>query len=215
LVEDLKGGQGTDRLLLVEHEPVLTLGRRTQESHVLAGRDVLQAKGIAVHEVERAGDVTYHGPGQLVVYPVIDLHRFRKDVRWFSCRLLTAVQAVVESYGIETHLRFGRETGVWTGPESAARGKIAALGVRIERWITFHGAALNVSTDLAHFDLIVPCGLGGVNVVSVESELGRPVEYAGAKDRLLSSFAAAFDVDLKEDLKLSELQAVAAIGAES
>jgi lipoate-protein ligase B len=214
-VEDLKNGQGADRLLLVEHDPVLTLGRRAQASHVLVGRDALQTKGIAVHEVERAGDVTYHGPGQLVVYPVIDLHRFRKDVRWFSCCLLTAVQAAVESYGIETHLRFGRETGVWTGPESAARGKIAALGVRIERWITFHGAALNVSTDLTHFDLIVPCGLDGVRVVSLESELGHPVDLAEAKDRLLSSFAAAFDVDLKEDHPLSKLQTVEASGVES
>lgn len=206
LVDARKHGLGADRLLLVEHDPVITLGRRAGEANVLLPPDELAARGIEVHAVERGGDVTYHGPGQLVVYPVLDLRNHRKDVGWYSWSLLATVVRTLEVFGLEAHTRPGRETGVWVGPAAAPHGKIAALGVRIERWVTYHGIALNVDPDLAPFDLIVPCGLPGVRVVSMADQLGRPVTLAEVRPQLLAAFGAVFDVELvAAELPLSRL----------
>lgn len=208
LVEARKGGGGADTLLLVEHDAVLTLGRRAQADHVLRPAAELAAAGIDVQPVERGGDVTYHGPGQLVAYPILDLHGFRPDVRWYSLSLLEVVVRTLAAFGIAGEVRTGLETGVWVrlgsrdvvigGPHEAPLGKVAALGVRIERWITYHGVALNVDPTLAHFDWIVPCGLSGVVTVSMASLLGRPIELAEVRPAFLAAFASVFATTLVE-----------------
>jgi lipoate-protein ligase B len=194
LVAAHKAGQGRDQLLLVEHEPVITLGRRAERAHVLADARALSERGVVLHHVERGGDATFHGPGQLVAYPILDLRRYRRDVRWYSGALCEVVVRTLTAFGIQASAREGRETGVWVDAASpdGAPGKIAALGVRIERWITYHGLALNVHTDLGYFDLIVPCGLAGVRTASMATCLGRPVDLAEVRPVLLEAFAAVF-----------------------
>lgn len=196
LVEAHKAGRGTDRLLLVEHAPVITLGRRADAAHVLADASALAERGVAVYRVERGGDVTFHGPGQLVAYPVLDLHRFRKDVRWYSRALCEVVIGTLASFGIPAYSRKGIETGVWVDaavPPSPP-GKIAAIGVRIERWIAYHGLALNVDPDLSCFDWIVPCGLADVRTVAMAGILDRPVTVADVRPALVGAFGAVFNV---------------------
>lgn len=197
LVAQLKAGDGVDRLLLVEHEPVITLGRRADPVHVLIDRRALEARGIQLHAVERGGDVTYHGPGQLVAYPILDLRGFRKDVRWYSTALLSTVVRALEAFGIAAHARQGAETGVWVDLQRGGAGKIAALGVRIEAWVTYHGVAINVDTDLSCFDLIVPCGLTGVCTVSMATILGRAVDLAAFRDAYVAAFGAVFGVAMR------------------
>ncbi len=196
LVAELKAGVGPDRLLLLEHEAVLTLGRRTDPAHILADRAALAARGYELYEVERGGDVTYHGPGQLVAYPILDLRRHRKDVRWYAETLLEAVVRTAAALGVTAYPRTGVETGAWVDLPGGGVGKWAALGVRIEAWVTYHGVAMNVSTDLSAFDVIVPCGLAGSRVVSLEGLLGRPVPRAEVVAAFLAAFGAAFGVAL-------------------
>lgn len=195
LVEDRKSGGGVDTLLLVEHGPVLTLGRRAVPAHVLAAPEALAARGIDVVEVERGGDVTYHGPGQLVAYPILDLRGFRTDVRWYSLALLEVVVRTLAAFGVDGEARAGAETGVWVST-AAGWGKVAALGVRIERWITYHGVALNVDPDLSAFDLIVPCGLAGATTVSLAGLLGRPVALDEVRPVFADAFAVVFGAAL-------------------
>jgi len=190
LVAEHKAGRGVDRLLLVEHDPVITLGRRADPAHVLADRADLAAAGIAHYEVERGGDVTYHGPGQLVAYPILDLHRYRRDVRWYSGALCEVVIEVLAAFGVSASARGGAETGVWV--EGTAPGKIAALGVRIERWIAYHGVALNVDPELDAFELIVPCGLAGARTASLAGELGRPVGLDEVRPLMIEAFGRVF-----------------------
>jgi len=198
LAAERKGGHGVDRLLLVEHDPVITLGRRADEAHLLAGRDDLARRGVAVHAVERGGDVTYHGPGQLVAYPVLDLRAHRRDVRWYATSLLESLLLTLRAFGVVAHAREGRETGVWVSSPHAPPAKVAALGVRIERWITYHGVALNVDPDLTQFRLIVPCGLHGVPVTSMARLLGRPIALAEVRPAWLDAFGTVFGVELRE-----------------
>lgn len=192
LVEARKEGRGGDVLLLVEHAPVLTLGRRAVAGHVLGSADALAARGIEVVAVERGGDVTYHGPGQLVAYPILDLHGFRTDVRWYSLALLDVVVRTLAAFGVTAEARAGAETGVWAPTGAGGWGKVAALGVRIERWITYHGVALNVDPDLSDFDLIVPCGLAGVATVSLAGLVGRRVLVDEVRPAFEAAFAAVF-----------------------
>lgn len=188
LVAERKAGLGEDRLLLVEHPPVLTLGRRADPRHILADEAALRRAGIGVFEVERGGDVTYHGPGQLVAYPILDLRGYRCDLRWFSGALCEVVVRCLADFGLAAEARSGAETGVWVALPGGQGAKIAALGLRVERWISYHGIALNVDPDLAAFDLIVPCGLRGSRVSSMAALLGRAPE----PERLRSAFLAAF-----------------------
>jgi len=179
-----------DLLLLVEHPPVVTLGRTARAAHVL--RDA----GIEVVEVERGGDVTYHGPGQLVGYPILDLRGYRQDLHWYLRTLEQALVVALDELGIAAARRPGF-TGVWTVPGGR---KIASIGVHVKQWVTWHGFALNVTTDLAQFDRIVPCGIPGVVMTSVERERGA----AGPRDRrglwdaavaaVIRGFACAFGV---------------------
>jgi lipoate-protein ligase B len=161
----ISGELAQDLLLLVEHPPVVTLGRSAKEGHLVVGRGALEGRGIEVYEVERGGDVTFHGPGQLVGYPIVDLRRHKQDLHWYLRQLEEALIRAVGEYGI-TGERNAAYTGVWT-----AGRKLASIGVHAREWVTWHGFALNVTTDLAFFDLIVPCGIQAVTMTSVEREL--------------------------------------------
>jgi len=195
LVEDRRAGRIGDTLVLLEHPPVITLGAKTRGSraNVVASPSALAAEGVEVHETGRGGDVTYHGPGQLVGYPIFDLRPDRCDVHRYVRDLEEALIAAVERLGV----RAGRVkglTGVWVGPEGREE-KLAAIGVRISRWITSHGFALNVGTDLRHFDLIVPCGITDRGVTSLERLLGRPVPLAEAEDAVVEGVGSVFHRD--------------------
>jgi len=209
LVGARKAGLDRDRLLLVEHPAVVTLGRRAREDHVLAGAETLAARGVAVHRVERGGDVTVHGPGQLVAYPILDLRLYRCDVRWYAESLLEVVVRTAARMGVTAQARRGRETGVWVADGRGGEAKLAQLGVRVERWVTYHGVALNVDECLACFDWIVPCGLHGVSVTSLARELGRPVTLDEVRPAFVAAFGAVFGVRV-EALGASELRALAA-----
>jgi lipoyl(octanoyl) transferase len=189
LVEDRRAGRVDDLLLLLEHPHVLTLGVRGDRgrSHILAPPDLLDSRGVDVHETGRGGDVTYHGPGQIVGYPLLDLRPDRCDVHRYVRDLEEVLIRVAGDFGV-TASRVEGLTGVWVG-----RDKLAAIGVRIARWITSHGFALNVSTDLDYFKLIVPCGIADRGVTSLARLLGRPVDRVSVEDRIVVHFAAVFD----------------------
>lgn len=191
-----EGVSGGGFLVLVEHDPVITVSRRpTAAGNVVAAAGVLEREGVAVEETDRGGDVTYHGPGQLVVYPILDLNAFSLRLHEYMRLLEDAVIEVCRGYGVAAH-RDVCATGVWVGGdlendenilarEAGANGqacevpktgrKICAMGVRVRRWVSLHGLALNVTTNLRHFDLIVPCGLVGRSVTSLEAEMGKDV----------------------------------------
>jgi lipoyl(octanoyl) transferase len=161
-----------DLLLLVEHPPVVTLGRSSKAQHLLASPQLLQARGVELHEVERGGDVTFHGPGQLVGYPIVDLKRHKKDLHWFLRQVEEALIRAIAPLGIAGERSAGR-TGVWTGGR-----KLASIGVHARDWVTWHGFALNVTTDLSYFDLMVPCGIAAVEMTTVSRELQRARDAA-------------------------------------
>jgi lipoyl(octanoyl) transferase len=161
----IAGELAQDLLLLVEHAPVITLGRSAKERHLNLPRGALVARGIEVHEVERGGDVTFHGPGQLVGYPIVDLRRHKQDLHWYLRQVEETLIRAVGRYGISGE-RNPSFTGVW-----CAGRKIASIGVHARDWVTWHGFALNVTTDLSFFDLIVPCGIQQVTMTSMEREL--------------------------------------------
>jgi lipoyl(octanoyl) transferase len=154
-----------DLLLLVEHAAVVTLGRGFQPQHLPTSREALAARGIEVHEIERGGDVTVHGPGQLVGYPIFDLTEHRQDLHWFLRQMEQALIVALEPFGIAGERRAGY-TGVWTRDR-----KIASIGIHVRQWVTWHGFALNVTTDLSLFDLVVPCGIPDVRMTSIQREL--------------------------------------------
>src|SRR6187402_1327923 len=169
LVEDRRADRGGDLLLLVQHPAVITLGVKGDggRSHVVATPERLAEMGVAVEETGRGGDVTYHGPGQIVGYPIIDLRPDRQDVHRYVRDLEEVMIRTCADYGLEA-ARIAGLTGTWLGTRSGAAEKIGAIGVRISRWITSHGFAFNVSTNLAHFQLIVPCGIPDRGVSSLE-----------------------------------------------
>jgi lipoyl(octanoyl) transferase len=183
-------GEISDTVLMLEHDPVITLGRSASEQHVLAPRETLRAQGVSVREVGRGGDVTYHGPGQLVAYPIIDLNPNRRDVRKYVWSLEEAMIRVCSNFGL-TASRVEGLNGAWVGGR-----KIGAVGVRISRWVTMHGLALNVNTDLSHFDLIVPCGIQGKQVTSISLELGRKVAVEQVLEPLARHLAALYESDI-------------------
>jgi lipoyl(octanoyl) transferase len=189
LVEARRAGRVPDLLLLLEHPPVITLGVRTRSSleHVLGAPDVLQERGVEIHETGRGGDVTYHGPGQLVGYPILDLRPDRCDVHQYVRDLEEVLIRACGDFGVRAS-RVPGLTGAWVGAD-----KVAAIGVRISRWITSHGFALNVSTDLSHFDLIVPCGIRGCGVTSLARVLSRTVSMHEAAEAVAGHFGEVFD----------------------
>jgi lipoyl(octanoyl) transferase len=175
-----------DLLLLVEHEPVVTLGRGTRPSSLPVSPPALERRGLDVFEVERGGDVTWHGPGQLVGYPILDLEPLRADLHWYLRRLEASLVNALGGLGIEAGVREGL-TGVWTNGR-----KIASIGIHVRRWVTYHGFALNVTTDPAAFDAIVPCGIHGVEMTSVARELGGATDAESVWNRTRAGVVEAF-----------------------
>lgn len=185
-----------DLLLLVEHDPVVTLGRGTRPGSLPLPPAELERRGVAVAEVERGGDVTYHGPGQLVGYPILQLREHREDLHWYLRQLEAVLITALGRLGVPAERNPGL-TGVWTGGR-----KIASLGIHVKQWVTFHGFALNVSTDLRGFDLIVPCGIEGVVMTSVAAESGRTDAAAlwdETRASVVEAFAAGFGYEAVED----------------
>jgi lipoyl(octanoyl) transferase len=191
LVGQRKRGEIPDQLLLLQHPAVITLGvkSRADRAHVLATPARLRELGVELHETERGGDVTYHGPGQLVGYPILDLKPDRCDVHRYVRDLEESMIRAAGAFGIEA-TRVNGLTGIWVGPE-----KLAAIGVRISRWVTSHGFAFNVTTDLSQFNLIVPCGLTDRGVTSLEKLLGRPIDMAGVERVMVDAFCEVFDAE--------------------
>ena len=192
LVERRKQGLIPDQLLLLEHPPVITLGVRTRSdrSHVLESEAALAAKGVGLFETGRGGDVTYHGPGQLVGYPIVDLKPDRCDVHRYVRDLEEVLIRAVDAFGVRAG-RIEGLTGIWVGDQ-----KLAAIGVRISRWVTSHGFALNVNTDLSHFGLIVPCGITDKGVTSLERLLGHALPMDEVAETVARQFAALFSAEL-------------------
>jgi lipoyl(octanoyl) transferase len=188
----ISGDIPQDVLLLLEHPPVVTLGRSAKDQHLLASPELLRARGVELFEVERGGDVTYHGPGQLVGYPIIDLKRHKQDLHWYLRQVEEALIRALARFGIEAG-RLAGYTGVWTA--SRAR-KIASIGVHARDWVTWHGFALNVTTDLSYFDLIVPCGIPAVTMTSVarESATG-DVGLGSVETAIADAFADVFALE--------------------
>ena len=188
LVEDRRAGRIDDLLLLLEHPHVLTLGVRGDggRSHILATPEALGSRGVEVHESGRGGDITYHGPGQIVGYPIMDLRPDRCDVHRYVRDIEEVLIRTASDYGVEAG-RVEGLTGVWVGRE-----KLAAIGVRISRWVTSHGFAFNVTTDLEYFNLIVPCGIADRSVTSLARLLGHPVDRVAVEDRIVAHFGEVF-----------------------
>ncbi len=196
LVTERAAGGIPDQLLLLEHPAVLTLGRNSDETHVLASPEELAARGIQVHRVERGGEVTYHGPGQLVAYPIMAIASRGLMLRPLVRALESALVATCAASGVEAVRRDGHP-GCWCDADGVAPRKIGALGLRLERGVTYHGIALNVSVDLADFELIDPCGMPGVISTSIESELAAPgtaplPPTTASVERAARAFAPAF-----------------------
>jgi lipoate-protein ligase B len=185
----ISGALPQDVLLLVEHPPVVTLGRASKGKHLIASPEFLRSKGVELFEVERGGDVTFHGPGQLVGYPIVDLKRHRLDLHWYLRKIEEALINTLADYEIVAE-RNPSFTGVWTNGK-----KIASIGVHARDWVTWHGFALNVTTDLSYFDLMVPCGIDGVVMTSIARELGTDdVSMQDVIERVSAKFAATFDL---------------------
>ena len=182
LVDQRRFGAVPDTLILVEHDPVYTLGKNSNENHLLQTRD----RHVPVYQIERGGDVTFHGPGQLVGYPILDLHHHRLSVSWYMRTLEKVLIQTLGQFGIEARCREGL-TGVWVREE-----KIAALGVRLSRWISMHGFALNVNTDLKFFDGIIPCGIFEYDVTSMSQILGKEVSLVEVEETLITVFRLLF-----------------------
>ena len=189
-VERLRSGEAPEQLLLLEHPHVFTLGRGANSSNILAGQDQLESNSVEVHETGRGGDVTYHGPGQLVGYPIINLKPDRCDVHRYVRDIEEVLIRTIAEFEV-TGTRIAGLTGVWVGNE-----KIAAIGVRIARWITSHGFALNVNTDLSYFKMIVPCGITDKGVTSLSRLAGREIDMGDVARIASSQFAQVFNREM-------------------
>ena len=201
----ISGELDQDLLLLVEHPHVITLGRSAQAAHLVASPQVLAARGVGTFEVERGGDVTYHGPGQLVGYAIVDLKRHRQDLHWYLRQLEAALIEALRTFGV-AGARSPGQTGVWVSGEASPTEtprKVASIGVHARDWVTWHGFALNVTTDLSYFGLMVPCGIPGVEMTSVAREVehnrtGQPVTMALARRAVAAAFGRVFELEPAE-----------------
>lgn len=203
LVDARKAAAIPDVLLFCEHPHVITLGRNGKREHLLAGNRLLAQMNVEFHPADRGGDITYHGPGQVVGYPIFDLTEHRRDVRWYVEQLEETMIRASADYGVRANRVDGRH-GIWV-ETSAGEEKLGAIGVHLSRWVTSHGFAYNVSTDLRFFDLIVPCGIAGRRATSLERLLGRAVNATEARERLTSHFGEVFQRELIE-VPLEELK---------
>ncbi len=186
LLEKVVEKHQSSTLLLVEHDPVLTLGADFHADNLLLPLEAYAEKGIEVHRTDRGGDVTFHGPGQLVAYPIFDLNEIERDLHKWLRNIEEAIIVALSDFGIEAR-RFPPHTGVWVGDR-----KIAAIGIKIRKWVSMHGLALNCDNDLGPFGLIVPCGIKGYGVTSISQELGRRVTTEEAKTRIVDAFIELF-----------------------
>ena len=192
-----KGGALEDVLLLCEHPHVITLGRNAKRENLLVSEHVLRQKGVELHTTNRGGDVTYHGPGQIVGYPILNLGAIKRDVGWYVRMLEEAMIGVSDDFGV-TAFRVKGKTGIWVQVGERAEAteeKLGAIGVHISRWVTTHGYAYNVSTDLRYFDLIVPCGIADRRATSLEKLLSRSVSTEEVKPPLVQHFARLFGLE--------------------
>jgi lipoyl(octanoyl) transferase len=190
-----KTGAIEDVLLLCEHPHVITQGRNGKREHLLASEHVLRQKGVEFYSTDRGGDITYHGPGQIVGYPILNLGAIRRDVVWYVRMLEEAMIRATWEFGI-TAERVAGKTGIWAG-DSGAEEKVAAIGVHISRWVTSHGFAYNVATDLRYFDLIVPCGIADRKATSLEKLLGHSVKPEEIAPRIAEHLGEVFGLRLK------------------
>lgn len=189
-----KAGAIPDVLLLCEHAHVITLGRNGKREHLRAGERLLAQMNLTFHATDRGGDITYHGPGQIVGYPVLDLAEHRRDVRWYVQQLEEVMIRASADFGVAAR-RVADRHGIWVDT-GAGEEKLAALGVHLSRWVTSHGFAYNVSTDLRYFDLIVPCGIAGKRATSLERVLDRAVGGDEVRPKLVSHFGQIFDREM-------------------
>src|SRR5580704_13929945 len=189
-----------DVLVLCEHPHVITMGRNGHAEHLLASEEILRARGVEFHATNRGGDITYHGPGQIVAYPILNLSEIRRDVGWYVRQLEEAMIRTSAEFGITAERREGR-TGIWvsvTDAEgSSTEEKLGAIGVHISRWVTSHGLAYNVTTDLSYFDLVVPCGIAGKRATSLKRLLNREVEMNGASQKLVRHLGDCFGRNIR------------------
>ncbi len=195
IADELKQGTGRDHLLFVEHPHVITIGRNGHDENILAPESTLRRAGIELHTSDRGGDVTYHGPGQIVAYPIMDLREWKRDVGAFVRAIEQILIDTLEEFGI-TARRIPKLTGVWVGDDDAP-AKIAAIGVHLSRWVSTHGWALNVNTDLRCFQYIVPCGL--TKPVTSMERLGVRADEDNVKGALARHFGRIFDFELRAD----------------
>ena len=185
-------------LLWVEHTPVITLGKSGKSDHLLLDENQLKKKGIEYYPTNRGGDITFHGPGQLVGYPILDLDNFFTDIHKYLRFLEEAIILTLEEFGLKGARSEG-ETGVWLDVGTPFARKICAMGVKASRWVTMHGFALNINTDLSYFEYIVPCGIQGKAVTSLEKELGRKVPFEEVKTKLKVHFADLFEAEMQQE----------------
>jgi lipoyl(octanoyl) transferase len=189
IAAERKQGLGADHLLFVEHPHVITIGRNGHEENLLASPEVLERAGVELHESDRGGDVTYHGPGQIVGYPIMDLRAWKRDVGAFVRAIEQVLIDTLADFGIEAR-RIAKLTGVWVG-----EAKVAAIGVHLSRWVSTHGWALNVSTDLRYFNYIVPCGL--TKPVTSMAALGVRADFEDVKNALIRRFGQVFEFEMQ------------------
>lgn len=187
-----------NHLLFVEHPPVYTLGKNGNAANVLMTTAFMESNGIDYFHINRGGDITFHGPEQLVGYPILDLEKFKTDLGWYLRSLEEVIIQTLAHYGIAAGRSAG-ETGVWLDPDNKKLArKICAMGIKCSRWITMHGFALNVNTDLSYFNNIVPCGIPDKQVTSLQKELGRDVSMQEVKDLVKQNFEQIFGATLKD-----------------
>jgi lipoyl(octanoyl) transferase len=185
---DPAGPLPSHHLLFVEHSPVYTLGKSGKTEHILISPEEMAARGIDYFHINRGGDITFHGPQQVVGYPIMDLEQFKTDLGWYLRSLEEVIILTMADYGLKGDRSQG-ETGVWLDPDIPGKErKICAMGIKCSRWITMHGFAFNVNTDLTYFDHIVPCGIVGKQVTSLKKELGKEVDFEAVKERLKKIF---------------------------
>jgi len=185
-------------LIFTEHPPVYTLGKSGDLSNLLLNEEQLKTKGISFFKSNRGGDITFHGPGQIVGYPIIDLEAFKPDIRWYMRSLEEVIIKTIAHYGL-TGVRSDGETGVWLDVGTPFARKICALGVRTSRWVTMHGFALNVNTNLGYFDHIIPCGIRGKAVTSMEAEMNKKIDISEVKKLLLQYFEEVFTAKITDE----------------
>lgn len=185
--------EASHTLLVCEHPHVYTLGKSAEQKNLLLNESELSEQNISTYHIERGGDITYHGPGQLVVYPIFDIEALKIGVKEFVYRVESCIINTLKHYGIDSE-RIDRRIGIWIGKDSSNERKIAAIGIKCSRFVTMHGLALNVNTDLSLFNNIIPCGIIDKSVTSIEKEIGRTIDIIDVKNKLINEFSTTFEL---------------------